>query len=142
MAIILNRPLSIFPAKSVCHLTRPTSITPSEPYATLSMKASMPSGVLPSDTTSNWLLSAHRGGDIGDLAVWKLLANYEEAGKLHDGFILTQVSTQAEPRPSGSVRANRVAGKRSLTVAVLIGASCQSPGPPARPSSITHPPAA
>jgi hypothetical protein len=59
MAIILNRPLSILPAKSVCHLTRPTSMTPSDSKASLSMKASIPSAVLPNETTSSWLNTGH-----------------------------------------------------------------------------------
>src|ERR1022692_854142 len=38
--------------------------------------------------TAGGELRAHTGGDIGDLAIGKLLANYEKAGKLHDWFIL------------------------------------------------------
>jgi len=34
-------------------------------------------------------LGADCAGDIGDLAIGELLANYKQAGKLHDGFILT-----------------------------------------------------
>ncbi len=55
MADILHRPLSILPVKSVCHFTRPTSITPSLSKACRSMKVSMPSGVRPVDTTSSEL---------------------------------------------------------------------------------------
>ena len=44
--------------------------------------------------TAGGELCAHGGGDINDLAIWKLLANYKQAGKLHDASILTQA-----PRP-------------------------------------------
>jgi hypothetical protein len=29
-------------------------------------------------------LCPHTGGDIDEFAIWKLLANYQQAGKLHD----------------------------------------------------------
>ncbi len=63
MAIILNRPLSILPAKSVCHFTRPIRKTPSELNAFLSMNASIPSGVEPSGTTSSELITGHPMAD-------------------------------------------------------------------------------
>jgi hypothetical protein len=34
-------------------------------------------------------LGAHSAGHINDLAIGKLLANYKQAGKLHDAYILT-----------------------------------------------------
>ena len=45
--------------------------------------------------TAGGELRAHCGGDINDLAIGKLLANYKQAGKLHDPFILTQVDRPA-----------------------------------------------
>ena len=52
MAIIFIRPLSSRPSKVVCHLTRATIITASAACAAASMKTSIPSSVVPSETTS------------------------------------------------------------------------------------------
>ncbi len=45
-------------------------------------------GLQPRGESSGGKLCAHGAGDIDDPAIRKLLANDEEAGKLHDGFIL------------------------------------------------------
>ena len=68
-------------------------------------------------------LCAHCGGDIDDLAIGKLLANYEQAGKLHDAFILTQVGQASRPVHLRADSDHRTAGRLSYSPAFFHNSS-------------------
>jgi hypothetical protein len=46
------------------------------------------SGLQPRSESTGGKLCAHSAGDIDNPAIGELLANHEQAGKLHDGSIL------------------------------------------------------